>query len=251
MSAKTNKRGINLGKVWNKYLIIDIFFSAGEKDPQREAEIVLWLCSCRHRIFLPKNFAWYPKNVTPPVWWWLKSQSGQLETSQQGQFLFEHIRIDGEREVTKVTRIFTASRDSWNAEAFYLRCNGKGPTLCLIRSSHNYLAAGFTSIAWKSTDGTNVEDASACVFALTDKMQVFKPKNPKEAVRHNSMWGPYWYNALKLYGDMQNGWSFTKGHEYDYGKYEVARLPDGKNPLVGSTDEFDRFTCVELEVFAL
>ena len=50
---------------------------------------------------------------------------------------------------------------------------------------------------------------------------------------------------------MKDGGSLTKGHIGDYGKYEVLRLPDGKNPLTGSTDERDRFTCVELEVFAL
>ena len=49
---------------------------------------------------------------------------------------------------------------------------------------------------------------------------------------------------------MNCGYSVTKGHEYDNGKYEVVRLPDGKNPLTGSTHEYD-FTCVELEVFAL
>ena len=47
-----------------------------------------------------------------------------------------------------------------------------------------------------------------------------------------------------------NGRSVTKGHRWDHGKYEVVRLPDGKNPLTGSTDEYG-FTCVELEVFAL
>ena len=49
---------------------------------------------------------------------------------------------------------------------------------------------------------------------------------------------------------MTYGWSVTKGHSWDYGKYEVVRLPDGKNPLTGSTDLM-WFTCVELEVFAL
>jgi len=183
-----------LGKVWNKNLIIDIFFSAGEENPQREAEIVLWLCSCRHRIFLPKNLAWYPKNLTPPLWFSLKSQSGQLETLQQVQFLFKHIRIEGTREVKKVTRIFTASIDGWKSEAFHLRCNGKGPTLCLIRSSKNYLAAMFTSIAWASPDppGTDVEDASASVFALSGTLQVFKTNNPEKAVFHSSYIGPWW-----------------------------------------------------------
>ena len=48
---------------------------------------------------------------------------------------------------------------------------------------------------------------------------------------------------------MKTGTSWTKGYYYDSGKYEVVRLPDGKNPLTGSTG--DLFKCVELEVFAL
>jgi len=48
-----------------------------------------------------------------------------------------------------------------------------------------------------------------------------------------------------------SGWSLTKGHKDDYGKYEVLRLPDGKNPLTGSTKKYGYFTCAELEVFAL
>ena len=48
---------------------------------------------------------------------------------------------------------------------------------------------------------------------------------------------------------MQEGGSYMKRGKFD-GNYEVVRLPDGKNPLTGSTDERD-FTCVELEVYAL
>ena len=47
---------------------------------------------------------------------------------------------------------------------------------------------------------------------------------------------------------MKNGWSHTKESDYG-GKYEVVRLPDGKNPLTGSTGYL--FTCKEIEVFAL
>jgi len=39
------------------------------------------------------------------------------------------------------------------------------------------------------------------------------------------------------------------GYSATQGEYEVLRLPDGKNPLSGSTN--DDFKCVELEVFAL
>ena len=50
--------------------------------------------------------------------------------------------------------------------------------------------------------------------------------------------------------DENGGTSLTKGHKWDFGKYKVARLHDGKNSLTGSTDKED-FTCTEIEVFAL
>jgi len=183
------RRGINLGRCWNKYLIIDIFFYAAEEHARMEAEAVLWLCSRRHRQFLPLNFDWYPRNIDwNTAWKILKEQSAQLESIEQSMFLFYHIRIDG-WNVRKVTRIYTASIDGWSARDFHRHCDGRGPTLCLIRSSENYLAAGFTSISWSSED-EDVEDSSAMVFALTNELQVFKPNIPKLAVRHRIAYGP-------------------------------------------------------------
>jgi len=132
---------------------------------------------------LPNNFTWYPKNLTPPVWWCLKLQSGELENLQQGRFLFDNIRIEGKREFTKVIRIFKASIDGWDSRSFHRHCNGKGPTLCLIRTDDNYLAAGFTSVSW-SSKSKHVEDSSAMVFALTNELQAFKMNNPIYAVCH-------------------------------------------------------------------
>ena len=111
---------------------------------------------------------------------------------KQVKFLFENIRIDGEREVTKVTRIYTASLDGWKPEDFHHHCNERGPTLSLIRSSENYLAAGFTSKSWISSFSPfeSVSDSSAMVFALTNELQVFKTKNPKDAVMSYIGYGP-------------------------------------------------------------
>ena len=123
------RKGINLGRCWNKYLIIDIFFYAAEEDARKETEAVLWLCCRGHTHFLARNFDWYPRNIEwKGLWRSLSDQSGLLKSMKQrkpvlsslytsialAKFLFEHIRIDGEREVTKVTRIFTASKDGWN-----------------------------------------------------------------------------------------------------------------------------------------
>jgi len=103
---------------------------------------------------------------------------------EQAKFLFDNIRIDGKKEVTHVTRIYTASIDGWKTENFHNHCDNRGPTLCLIRSSENYLAAGFTSISF-SSESKYVEDSSAMVFALTNELQAFKTNKPMGAVLHS------------------------------------------------------------------
>ena len=115
-----------------------------------------------------------------------------LLTSKACEHIFKNVRIAGYAEVNEATLIFRASRDGWYAEDFHRLCDYRGPTLCLVKAEQDFMSAGFTSIAWKSTGGTNVEDASACVFALTDTLQVFKTNNPKYAVFHDSWGGPFW-----------------------------------------------------------
>ena len=128
--------GMNLGRCYNKYIIIDIFMYAAEKDARAEAESILWICSSRHRAFLCKDYDLYPRLIEwKATWASLKEQSNQLESLQQARFLFDNIRIDGEREVTKVTLIFTASKDGWRTKQFHRHCDNRGPTLCLIKSS--------------------------------------------------------------------------------------------------------------------
>ena len=144
---------------------------------------------------MPKNFDWYPRNIafiTPSRS--LSNQTNELDSLQVAKFLFDKIRIDGEREVSKVIRIFRASEDGWNAADFHRECDNKGPTLSLIRSSVSYLAAGFTSKSWTSVAG-HVEDESAMVFALThepqSEPQMFKTNYSEQAVWHNQHRGPY------------------------------------------------------------
>ena len=74
-------RGINLGRIYNKYLIVDIFFYSAEHDARQETEANLWVCSRRHRRFLPANFSWYTRNIDwKAIWQSLKEQSKELES---------------------------------------------------------------------------------------------------------------------------------------------------------------------------
>jgi len=87
-----------------------------EKDPQREIKGVLGALSKEHRNFVVRyseEILFAVRLMSKKVWLDLIAQSTQLKSINRAKFLFEHIRIDGEREVKKVTRIFTASIDGW------------------------------------------------------------------------------------------------------------------------------------------
>ena len=94
------------------------------------------------------------------------------------------------QEVTKVSLLYRASEHGWHPADFHKYCDDKGPTLSLVRCKYGYLAAGFTSKSW-TTYGKDVEDSSAIVFALTNDLLALKPNNPKMAVYHSSVGGPY------------------------------------------------------------
>ena len=143
-------------------------------------------------------------------------QSKLIESLKQARFLFDNIRLYGEKEVTQVIRIFTASLQGWTAKDFHSHCDNKGPTLCLLRSSENYLAAGFTSKNWTSKKSpVIIKDSSAMVFALSNALQVFKSNNPKQALCHYEGNGPIFGRALAIWTTPMNkingGESSTQG----------------------------------------
>ena len=118
-------------------------------------------------------------------------QSKDLLSDKVSQFILNHARINGTQEIKHVRLLFRASLNGWKPKHFHRYCDDKGPTLCLFRSIEDYLSAGFTSRSWRSIfGGTDVEDSSAMVFALTNELQVFKTNNSKKAVCHNSDCGP-------------------------------------------------------------
>ena len=97
------------------------------------------------------------------------------------------------------------------------------------------------------------------VFALKNELQAFRPINPEWATYHEAGSGPSFYHALVLTGETMNeensGICNTMGMEFDYGEYDVPADHQQRSLLTGSSyiDSicWKRFTCVELEVFAL
>ena len=73
--------------------------------------------------------------------------------------------------------IYKASRDGFGANTFHSRCNNKGPTMTIIRSSNYYLFGGYTSVAWTSS-GSHKADFNAFLFTLTNPHNIPPTKYP-------------------------------------------------------------------------
>jgi len=99
-------------------------------------------------------------------------------------------------DATGLELLYRGSEHGWDPKDFHERCNGKGRTLSIFESSKACLAAGYTSLPWRSY-GFNKEDSSAFLCALTNKMQLFKPANPEWAVADGSLYGPNWRGSLE------------------------------------------------------
>ena len=59
-----------------------------------------------------------------------------------------------------------------------------GKTLTFVKSSRGYLCAGYTSNSWMKYSSGYRHDLYARLFALTNQLAVFKPRNPKKSIYH-------------------------------------------------------------------
>lgn len=48
----------------------------------------------------------------------------------------------------KTVKIYRGSEDGFSTESFHRLCDGISPTLTIIKSEHNKVFGGFTSVSW-------------------------------------------------------------------------------------------------------
>lgn len=91
--------------------------------------------------------------------------------------------------------IYRASRDSFTASAFHLRCNHKPNTLTIIKSYNGYIFGGYTSATW---DGSGYKyDSSAYLFSLKRNGVATKDKIPiRRDAQYNSAGQISYYHFL-------------------------------------------------------
>ena len=89
----------------------------------------------------------------------------------------------------KFELIFTASINGDSAKVFHEICDGKGPTVTIVKGKNGYIFGGYVTVPFSSDDQFHYDD-KAFLFSITN-MKKFPIKIKEHAVRHSSLWGPY------------------------------------------------------------
>lgn len=116
----------------------------------------------------------------------------------------------------KIIKLYDTQIDTHNAGAFHQKCDDKGTTIVLVKTSSNNRFGGYTSKSWGSSGGAYVGDTSAFLFSLDSKKK-YIVNTPNYAIYCNATYGPTFGNGHDLhianYGP-QNNSNYTKGMAY-------------------------------------
>ena len=88
----------------------------------------------------------------------------------------------------KFDLLFTASINGDTAEDFHKYCDGKGPTMTVVKGKNGYIFGGYVTVPFSSDNKYHYDD-KAFLFSLTN-MKKFPMKMKEYAVNHNFLFGP-------------------------------------------------------------
>jgi hypothetical protein len=149
---------------------------------------------------------------------------------------------------TKLELLYRASRDGWRTTDFHSRCDNKGATVTVIKSTGGYVFGGYTDLPWAS-NGQYRSSSNAFLFALKYPSGVAPVKMPLTQVPHpsaihdHSSHGPTFGNGHDIHvagNDNSNTTSYTNILSYE--------LPPGQNTQTFLTGARN-FQSAEIEVF--
>ena len=147
----------------------------------------------------------------------------------------------------KFKLIYRASVDSFSSYKFHQKCDNKGETITIVRSTMNHVFGGYTSIPWSTRSNNYVNDNNAFIFLLRSTRGnapvKWTCKNPSNAVYHHSSYGPTFGGGFDFYlcdnCNTVNSSYANLGNSYNG--------PTDRNLLAGSYN----FTVSDYEVYLL
>jgi len=147
----------------------------------------------------------------------------------------------------QLTLIYKATKDGFAAADFHQKCDGKGPTLTVIKSTGGHLFGGYTSKQWSSAKNRFGDD-SAFLFTLTNPHNI--PPTKYSISGSDAIYDEPTYHAtfggghdIRVYSNAhQNQKSYSVfPHSYD------DTTGKGNTTFTGT----DNFTVADIEVFSV
>ena len=147
----------------------------------------------------------------------------------------------------KLKLIFRASRDGWTSSQFHAKCDGRGATITLVRSTFGHVFGGYTAVPWHQTANNYSYDANAFIFLLRSSRgkvpQKYGVTNPGNAVYNANNYCPTFGGGFDFYlctncnvtnssySNLGNSYSapkdnshLTGGYNFKVKEYEVFLL---------------------------
>ena len=129
----------------------------------------------------------------------------------------------------KFELIFTASINGDQGIVFHKYCDGKGPTVTIVKGKNGHIFGGYVTVPF-SSDGKSHYDDKAFLFSLTN-MKKFPIKIKEQAVCHYSNWGPYIGYKDKcdlaiVSGCLKNKNSYCEPNSYEFERVDLIGTSD-------------------------
>jgi len=121
--------------------------------------------------------------------------------------------------------IYVASKDGDRAQDFHEKCDGKGPTVVIIKTTTGNIFGGYTDVSWSNVNQWRLS-SSSFIFRLRPHIGWYelKSKERTHAVLHYKTYGPVFGRGHDIFvsdNALDNQYSFVEGITYAASKYTL------------------------------
>ena len=96
--------------------------------------------------------------------------------------------------------LYRASHDGWDASNFHEKCDNRGATLTIIKSTGGYIFGGYISASWHSNN-IKISSEEAFLFTLINHANILPTKMDHK------------HDEYQAYGSSSYGPTFGGGHD--------------------------------------
>ncbi|KAL9650656.1 hypothetical protein ABK040_016373 [Willaertia magna] len=134
--------------------------------------------------------------------------------------------------------LWQGTRDGFDANTFHNKCDNKGPTVTVIKTTCGSVFGGYTRISWSRNENYGT-DNTAFLFSLSSQG---KNTSLKFQISQNR------YDNYAIYCSSNNGPIFGKNHDLTVSNKSVTASPNYYN-YNGNSLQFNSSTIEEIEVY--